>query len=872
MKHYNQFPNQTLPFSTECSAALQRYLPPDLVAALFREDYPTRSLVEAFVQLASTRYAISTYLPRHLVARRLATTTDGPWLEWVEGSLLFADVSGSTALAEQLTALGREGIEIVTNTLNDFFDTMLTIIKSYGGDLLNFGGDALLVLFRGPDHPHVASHAAAALLAKLSGFERTVPGIGTFTLSMRIGVESGCVALASAGHPEALRYSALGNVVNRVARAETYCEKGELALGPGAWSVIADSAEGEELADGYVRVRDLQPHSFNPGLLPRDEPVTAPPEQAIPMLVQQLNRISPYLPTGLLSRILVDPQRPRIEADLRPVTVLFAQIIGLGALVEALEPEQAASILDAFLRPMQEAIQRFGGVINKLDLADEGDKILAIFGAPVAYEDHAERAARAALAMLDLYEQLNEQHPTWNIKIRLGLNTGIVFAGNVGTAERKEYTVMGDAVNVAARVMGQAAWGEIWCSAATAAPITSRLLCADRGRFAVKGKSEPLHLLRIEGVQEPRSTVQAQESPMVGRQAELDWLRERLAAARAGQGKVARIAGDAGVGKSCLIATLLAEARVENVRVIHVACLSYAMTTPYSPWSDWLKELCGIVAEDDQAERVAKLGAMLDRLPGDAHDWLPLLAPLVRVEVEETQLTRALDPQQRRERRFELIAHLLRAFANSPQVMPNNRNGLAQPLALGAQQQTPLLVVFEDLHWADQTSLDLWQYVTEQIADLPVFLLGVHRPQFGWGADAPDGADVLTLNELSPADSEALLLARLGSRAVSTELLQQIVARANGNPLFLEELLRAVIGANGSATTSLDQLPDSLNDLLLARIDQLDEYSRSLLRIASVIGQRFPVGVLQFIHLTDLSTLLHRLGRLDAEALTMLER
>lgn len=916
MAHHDDTQHHAVPLAAALSVqALQRYIPADRANTLLSQDCSPRLLVETFVQLASARYAISTYLPRHLVARQLATTSTGPWLEWVDGSLLFADVSGSTALADRLTVLGREGTEIVTSTLNASFDAMIGIIEAAGGDLLTFGGDALLVLFRGPQHAHIATRAALDLLHTCGNdpqgqplFQRTIPKIGTFALNMHIGVESGHVALASAGHPESLHYSALGSTVNSVARAESYGGAGELIVGPNTWAQIAAAAEGEAVALGYVRVRALLPGDVAPAMLPRDETIIAPPEQAIPQIVSQLDRISPYLPAGLLSRILIDPQRPRVEADLRPVTVLFAQVVGLGPLVEALMPARSAAVIDTFVRSMQTAVERFGGVVNKLDLSDEGDKLLVIFGAPVAYEDHAERAARAALAMQEALSvldfgcaiadwpdsQSNIQDLTSNIMMRVGLNTGNVFAGNVGTATRKEYTVMGDAVNIAARVMVKAGWGEVWCSAATAMRIVTRLTCEDRGFVPLKGKGEPLQLLRLVGEVEQAPAQAAQRTPLVGRQAELAWLHTHLEAARAGQGRVVRISGEAGVGKSRLTTALLDRAYAFGVRVIGVNCLSYATNIPYAPWGEWLKAVCGIAPGDTQAARAAKLAAQLARLGDTAQQWRPLLADLVRLDVEDNLLIRALEPQQRQTRRFELLTDVLRAAGE--QGAGNSSAG----------HQTPLLVLFEDLHWADQVSLDLWRYMAARIADVPVLMLGVHRPQLIWqnGAEvsAPaasmhnsnldlqnvqqsDGAYELILAELSPEESEALLDTCLGGAVLGPALREQIVTRAAGNPLFLEELLRAVIGTGQqiarddspqalpiATPAALDELPDSLNGLLLARIDRLDENSRALLRVAAVIGQRFPFGVLQSIHPSDQRALLYHLSTLDAQQLTMLER
>jgi predicted ATPase/class 3 adenylate cyclase len=830
---------------------LRRYLGADLAERLLGGDARDHDRFAAAAQLASARYAISTYLPRRLLGHQLAGSSAQPWLEWVEGSLLFADVSGSTALAERLSALGREGTELVTGTLNSYFGTMIRIIQRAGGDLITFGGDALLVLFEGQDHARVATATALDLLRELSDFQRHVPGVGTFPLSMHIGVERGRVALVSAGQPQALRYSAMGHTVNSVAVAEGFGGRGELVLGPQAWADVARDALGEEVADGYVRVRDLR--AAAPPAAPSAEEAPAGFDMAaLARLAEQIDRISPYLPPNLVERILADPQRPVVEADLRPVTVLFAQVLGLGELVESLPADRAAAVVDAFLRPIQAAVQQYGGFVNKLDLADEGDKLLVVFGAPIAYEDHAERAARAALAMRAaleapaLPEDSGLSSLPAGLQLRIGLNTGNVFAGNVGTAERKEYTVMGDAVNVAARVMVKTGWGEVRCSAATAALIGHALRCSNPELVMVKGKSEPLELFRLTGESALAPDHTAPTAPLVGRADELAWLRGHLAEARAGRGRALRISGEAGIGKSRLAAALLDEA--PGLRAIQVRCLSFNTNTPYTPWGEAMRSLCGIGPGASQAERARRLAAALEAADIPADDWLPLVAELVGLESEDSLLVRALDPQQRQSRRFEIVAAMFRAAAH-------DAGGIA--------------VLIDNLHWADQVSLDLWQHVAVAIADVPALLLGLHRGRVNWGGGPQgDGAAELELREL-PADDCAALLDRLaGDAELAEELRSQIVARAAGNPLFLEELLRAV----QSSDTGFDALPDSLSGLLLARIDRLDERSRSILRIAAVIGQRFPIGVLQSIHLDEQASILSQLAHLDAQELTSTER
>jgi adenylate cyclase len=871
------------------------YLGIELSEALLTGQASERELHMAISLLAGTSYAVSTYLPRRLLDRQMARESTGPWLEWLDGALLFADVSGSTALAERLTSLGREGAEVVTATLDSYFGTMIELIEQAGGDLLSFGGDALLVLFAGPAGAQTATATALTLLEELADFRRDVPGIGSFPLTMHIGVTAGAIALVSAGPPQALRYSAMGHTVRDVARAEGLAGKGELVLGPRAWAAVAAHARGTPLSDGFVRVTALEALPLPPPLPTPDPPALEYSLAGLERLVEQLDRISPYLPADLLARILADPNRLRLEADLRPVTVLFAQVAGLGALVESLPPPQAAAVVDALLCPLHEAVARMGGFVNKLDLAEDGDKLMAVFGAPVAHEDHAERAGRAALLMITegraqivaaLVGLVGATHPALGaLHFRIGLNTGNVFAGNVGTPGRKEYTVMGDAVNVAARVMTAAAWGEVRCSAATAALLSHALTLSDQRSVALRGKSEPLALLRIVGERE-LPVASEPEMPLLGRSAELAWLRGHFEGAAAGHGRTVRIQGEAGIGKSRLAIALLAEAGA--VRVLTVRCLAFQSATPYAPWGDILRDLCAITGADDQPTRARKLTTALEAAGVAADDWLSLLADLVRLEVEDSVVVRALDPGQRQTRRFELVLALLRAAAAGRLLTNNERNDdeptLAHPSsliphpsslipqpseALSPQPSVPLILFFDNLHWADQVSLDLWQYVAGQIEPDRLLLLGLHRGSLHWGSGPQgDAAAVLELGPLSAEAGAVLLTALAGSDALEPELRQRLVERAAGNPLFLEELLRAV----EEGSDSLEGLPDSLNGLLLARIDRLDEHSRALLRVASVIGQRFPLSIVRSIHEADLSALVHRLLRLDAAELTATER
>jgi adenylate cyclase len=845
-----------------------RYLPTELRAALHRGASST-TIAEALVHTTAVRYAVGTYLPRRLAHYQLADDAHTPWLHWFSGSLLFADVSGSTALAERLSALGREGTELVTGFLNDFLAAMIAVVEGHGGDLLYFGGDALLVLFQGEGHALVAAQAAMALQQAVRGFTRELPNIGLVSLRMRIGVESGQLALASVGDAEALRYLVLGAPVNGVAVAEARAQGGEVVLGPGAWAA-AVRLHGQPVDDDYHRLSAVGSSIVAKPLPPPPPPDYNAPLTTIAAQVRDLDRLTPYLPPSLLARIIADPLRPLIEADLRPVTVVFIQVVGLGALAQQLPASEAARVLQTYIGAVQLVLRGFGGVINKLDVAEHGDKILALFGAPLAYEDHAERAVRAALALQEALQQVNaqiveivrgvasQQQPTAILLQRIGVNTGTVFAGNVGSDERKEYTVMGDAVNTAARILAHAHWGEAWLSPTTADAVAGRFRSTSLGPFALKGKSGATTLYRLDGEAQPVLIDDAPRGSLIGRAAELAQLVGRLEQACAGRGGALRLVGEAGVGKSHLVAALVQQAARLGAQSTTAPNFSYTANIPYTPWAEWLKQRCGIAPSDPAPQRAAKLSARLAELGPEAPEWLPLLADLVRLDVPENRLTRALDAQLRQERRFELL----------------------QRLILRAADEAPLLIVVEDMHWADTISLELWREIAAAATNAPLLLLGVHRPGLPIDeASLPD--DVVQLDELSQTESYALLEARCGG-SLPPEVGAQLIARAMGNPFYLEELLRALLERgllaerNGNYTLTGNweriELPDSLNGLLLARIDRLDEGWRNLLRVASVIGQRFPFDVLSNISNTAHQPLLRSLTGLTEHALIEAER
>ncbi len=814
---------------------LARYLPPEHHERLLGAAPESMAERETFAHLAAVRYVVGTYLPQVVLAQSLAPGATPDWIHHTEGALLFADLSGSTALAEQMSRHGREGSEQITAVLNGLFATLIGVIERFGGDLIAFGGDALLVAFTDTGHARTAVEAALALQEALHDFRHPVLLALQQPIHLHIGVEQGALWFLSVGHTTTRHATVTGGCVSRTVQAEMQAGPGELVLGPAC--AAATATPGTLLPGGFLRVTAAPPAALP---APASEPPQYhhSPARAIPQLLHDLERLRPYLPEAVLARVISDPQRPRIEAELRPVTVLFAHVDEVVPALAQVPPEELLVIIDTIVTFVQTTVERYGGVLNKLDIAERGIKMMSLFGAPIAYEDHAARAGLAALAIREGLAAIAAQAGAGQLQLRAGLNTGTVFAGNVGSETRQEYTVMGDTVNVAARVMSAAPWGEVWCSAATATASRGRLALGEHASVAVRGKSEPLELAQVRGEWQQHNF---DTGALVGREPEQATLAAALEAASAGRGSVLRIIGEAGVGKSRLVAALVAQAEARQVPVITAACFAYTETMPYAAWGEWLKCYCDFAPGEPDATRVAKLHTTLEAAEPGLGQWLPLLADILRLDVPDSALTRAIEPQLRQTRIIELFEALIRASS-----------------------ATPIVMLFEDMHWMDAASLELWQRVAPQVAPRPLLMIAAHRPDV-----APnDGARIIHLHELS-ADQSRTLAESLGASAhLGEHELATLVARAGGNPLFLRELIRAVV-EDGQRP---DELPDSLNGLLLARIDRLDEASRGVLRIASVIGQRVPFGVLRSVHSADQQALVRMLTRLDDEELTHLER
>jgi class 3 adenylate cyclase/tetratricopeptide (TPR) repeat protein len=542
-----------------------------------------------------------------------------------------------------------------------------------------------------------------------------------------------------------------------------------------------------------------------------------------------------YTPPHLTDKILA--ARPALAGERKQVTVLFADLKDSTELIRGLDPEAAQQLLDPALQRMIDAVHRFEGTVNQV----LGDGIMALFGAPIAHEDHALRACYTALAMqaaMQPYTEEVRRSRCLELLMRVGLNSGEVVVRAIGNDLHMDYSAVGETTVLAARMEQTATPGTIRLPIATLRLVEGRVQVTALGPIPVKGLSDPVEVFELTRASSLRRRLQAAAvrglTRFVGRQPEIEAVRQARERVAAGHGQVVAVVGEAGVGKSRLVYEYIHAQDVQDWRVLESASVSYGKATPYFPIIDLLKRYAQIEDADDPRTRRARLTGQVLTLDETLQDTLPPLLALLDALPQDSPF-RQLEPTQRRQ-------HTLAAFKR---------------LLLRESQEQPLLLVFEDLHWIDAETQALLDSLVESLPTARLLLLANYRPEYqhGWGSKTY--YTQLRLDPLPPASADEFLHALLGDTPSLASLKQLLIARTEGNPFFLEESVRTLVEIGVLADTPgayrlarpLDglQVPATVHAVLAARIDRLPSEDKRLLQTAAVIGTDVPYALLQAI-------------------------
>jgi class 3 adenylate cyclase/tetratricopeptide (TPR) repeat protein len=586
--------------------------------------------------------------------------------------------------------------------------------------------------------------------------------------------------------------------------------------GCGAHLVLACGACGAELPGGARFCPQCgQPAAAGTAALPR----SPAPET--------------YTPRRLVEKILAS--KAALEGERKQVTILFADLKGSMELLADRDPEEARKILDPVLEYMMEAVHRYEGTVNQV----MGDGIMALFGAPVAHEDHAVRACYSALRMQAAVKRYAEEARRAygvNVQIRIGLNSGEVVVRAIGSDLHMDYTAVGQTTHLAARMEQFASPGSILLAPATLELVEGYVAVKPLGPVPIKGLADAVEVYEVTGAGPARTRLQAAArrglTRFVGRGAELEHLRRAQQLAGSGHGQVVAVVGEAGVGKSRLVYELRHSHRMQGWLVLESASASYGKAASYLPVIDLLKGYFKIQDRDDLREVREKVTGKLLTLDEALKPTLPALLTLLDVPVDDASW-RTLDPTERRQHTLDAVTRLL----------------------LREAREHAVLLIVEDLHWIDGETQALLDGLVDRLGSASLLLLVNYRPEYrhAWGGKTYYSQ--ISLEVLPVASAGELLDALLGDEPGLAPLKQLLVKR--GNPFFLEETVRTLVetkvlaGERGryrlTQPVHAIQVPASVQAMLAARIDRLPAEDKRLLQVASVIGKDVPFALLQAI-------------------------
>ncbi len=747
---------------------------PGAVAQVRATDPATRAIADLFVP----------YLPR-LVVDWQATAPELRHRS-VEGSLVFVDISGFTKLSEGLSKQGKIGAEELAAIINECFVGLLALAYADGAQLLKFGGDALLLLFSGPHHETRACRAAFAMRRHLKTAGRLNVLGQRVNLRMSIGIHSGFfdMFLVGASHSELV---VAGPAVSTVVSMESTATAGQILVSRRTANALRPSDLGEVRGEGLLLRRvpsaaAQSPTAYGPVL------ATGDPSQCVP--------------TAIRSSI----NEAHREPEHRRVTVAFVHFDGTDAMLESSGPDAVTEYLHRLVADVQDAVDQRAVTFIGTDVDHDGGKIILVAGAPSA---SGEDEHHMLLALRQIMDQ--ERHPA----LRVGVNTGRVFAADIGPPYRRTFTVMGDTVNLAARLMAKSSPGSILAAPVVLSRSGSEFEVSDVAPFFVKGKAKAVRAVEVGQRVGSRSVDGGDRLPLVGRQEELEKWRSMVDSARHGSGSAVELVGEPGLGKTRLVEEFRREAA--DMRILSTNCEYYQSAIPYGALRGMVRELLGIDHSSGEATARERLSLVLDE--NHLLHWAPLVGTVADVDMPETPETAELNPEFRAQRLGRVMTRLL-----------------------GQLVDRPTLLVIEDTHWMDEASADLLRHLTASIAWAPCLFCYTRRDvETGFVGREPD----VSRMKLTPLDGSAateLIEMAMSANPLSAQKTAVLAERSGGNPLFLRELL-----AEANEGGDLDSLPDSVEAVIAARIDRLSTADRHFLRRVSVLGRSAPRQLLEAV-------------------------
>jgi predicted ATPase/class 3 adenylate cyclase len=779
---------------------------------------------------------VAAYLPENSVVELINFTLNNhsdqpfyPRSREFEAVAMLVDITGFTPLCEALAKKGDEGAEQVSELINSFFTQALRLVRQQGGVIAKFGGDAFNAFFeRQPQESwDLASgralHTAFALQKLIESYEGLrLPGKPgeeeqIFRLYAKVGLGAGTILTFGVGQPDTYRdFQMVGAPFNQAAEAEHKANRGEVVVHNSLLNRLENIRDYLQLGEQRETCYELRAFEAPPPpSLSAEFGLTDLPLDILDYFIAQA---APFVPQAVYKRLKLGYQS--LPGEHRRVASLFVNFRGFAWMEDPTAPDN----FDAYYCAVLEVVQHYGGHLSRISSGDKGDLLHIMFGAPVSHEDDEARALRCALALQEVAQSFG-----CIAAQKIGLSSGSVFAGEIGSPHRHEYTIMGDTVNLSARLMQMATDWTVLLDTATAARLRSQFEFATPRPVRLKGKQGFVEVCEVLQANQPNQAGKdpATLTPIYGRDLELGLATAASYEALAGQSRVLAISGEPGIGKSFLVAKIAERWEAAGGRACRVTTLNHERGA-FKLWAKWLTELLGLDSSADLATRQYQLFQAVKEAAPELVRWLPLWGELLDLVGSEISVLRYLDGATRQQRLVEYTPQLIAALA----------------------QRQPLMLVCDDFQWADSASIELLDKVMPRLKDTPLLLCVAYR------SEEPPRTGLLELQQclelalsaLSLEASQEFIRTSLSDKTVNESERLRFVSQVNemtgGNPFFIEELLStlraenlldAAIKGAGSSTP----LSYNLHSLIMARLDALESWLREVVLAASVVGGEF---------------------------------
>lgn len=774
---------------------------------------------------------LQSYVPRNLFSaiqkNQNGNTFGNPYQQNLAAAGMFIDIAGFTPLSEKFQKLGKKGADQLTLTINSFFNEMIEIIQRYGGVVCSFGGDAMNVIFIYEDEANCPSTilATVACAVELQAYVQQCPEISTpdgkEKISIKVGLAHGPVFFTCSGQKDKMmRYLFSGPAIDTCGECEKHSERNEIVMHMASYSYVQKNLTGTVVEENFIKIDQASLALDQPLANLGNEP---PLNHSDLKLIETLKT---FVHRSIWEKLLVGGDN--LIGEIRPVTTVFIKFTTL----DFLRDTNARAKLNSFIEQLVGMLSVYNGYFSAIGAGDKGMTLLIFFGAPISFEKEEEAAVQFSLDLLSLKNL--KKRDFWLPELQIGITTGSVFTGNVGSRRRREYTIIGDKINLAARLMVKTEPGEILIDSETAGKVKTRFDMTEIPNVKVKGKAEPLTIYKINKTKKKKKSKipEIPDSLFVGREevmAQLFALQPNIEAQR---GLFLLIKGQSGIGKTTLTYKYAEHWQKIGGRVFEAVCSNTNRGKPLSAWLEIIAEFFGIDPDNPQEENYLELMIIINTYFPEYSDWGPYIGTLLNI-VEDQQ--RVEDSLEKQRGFFEVFLKMLKTYSRHKQ----------------------LLILIDDLQWIDEASLEFLGNVTHHLSDSRICIAATTRDDYEYKADLFGALNEFSIQPLSDKDTARLARVHCMQAEVPERLDVYIYAKSGGHPFYIAELINLLLSKKaieidevGKRVVIQDEIekiamPNTVQDLIRTRFDTLDEGAKLILKVGAVKGTDVPLDVVR---------------------------